>query len=328
MADVLRWGLLSTANINRAVIQPIQASNRHKLVAVASRDAAKARAYADQYQIPRSHGSYEALLSDPEVDVIYNSLPNHLHAEWTIKACQAGKHVLSEKPFALTLDEVDAIGAAARKAGVVVQEAFMYRHHPQTLKVKEILDQGILGRLRFARGVFTFFLSEAENVRLKPEWGGGSLWDVGVYPISYIRTMLGAMPESVSGTQVLGPTGVDISFSGEMIFPNQVLGQFQCGFSTNYHTSIEILGENGSLTLLNPFKPYLDSEIILNRNDRQSERIFVQGEDLYLGEVEDMAECIIHGKTQRVSIEDSRQNTRVVLALLESAQSGQPVKLK
>jgi len=327
MADVLRWGLLSTANINSAVIKPIQDSKRHKLMAVASRDATKAKAYANQHHIERAHGSYEALLADPEVDVIYNSLPNHLHAEWTIKACQAGKHVLSEKPLALTLDEVDAMEAAARKAGVVVQEAFMYRHHPQTLKVKEMIEQGLLGRLRFARGTFSFFMGERDNVRLKPEWGGGALWDVGVYPISYLRTMLGAVPESVYGTQVLGTSGIDISFSGEMIFPNEVLGQFQCGFSADYHTSIEIMGEKGSLTILNPFKPYLDSELTLTRGD-QTERIFIKGEDLYLGEVEDMAECIFNGKTQRVSLEDSRQNTRVVLALFESAKSGQAVKIK
>jgi len=326
MTDVLRWGLLSTANINKAVIKPIQANDGHKLAAVGSRDAAKARAYAEKHQIERAHGSYEALLADPNVDVIYNSLPNHLHAEWTIKACQAGKHVLCEKPFALTLEELDAIESAARKAGVVVEEAFMYRHHPQTLKVKEIIDQGVLGRLSLARGVFSFFLESSENVRLKPEWGGGSLWDVGVYPVSYLRTMLGGAPEAVFGTQVLGPSGVDISFSAELFFPNQVLGQIQCGFNADYHTTVEIIGEKGSLTLLDPFKPYDEGEIILTRNGH-TERIFVKGEDLYLGEVQDMAECIFHGKTPRVTIDDSRQNTRVVLSLLESARKGQVVKL-
>jgi D-xylose 1-dehydrogenase (NADP+, D-xylono-1,5-lactone-forming) len=327
MADVLRWGLLSTAKINKAVIKPIQESSRHKLVAVASRDGEKARAYAAQHHIPKSHGSYEALLADPEVDAIYNPLPNHMHAEWTIKACQAGKHVLCEKPIALTLDEVDAMGAAARKAGVVVQEAFMYRHHPQTLKVKEMLDEGVLGRIRMARGIFTFFMTDTENVRLKPEWGGGALWDVGVYPISYIRSMLGMLPESVFGSQVLGPSGIDISFSGEMVFPNQILAQIQCGFSADYHTTVEFMGEKGSMYISNPFKPYLDSEVLIDR-DGSHERIFIKGEDLYLGELEDMAECIFHGKTQRVTIEDSRQNTRVILAMLASAQSGQTVKLK
>ena len=312
MADVLRWGLLSTADINKAVIKPIQESKRHKLVAVGSRDGARAKTYADQHHIPKSHGSYEALLADPEVDVIYNSLPNHLHAEWTIKACQAGKHVLCEKPLVLTLEELDAMNDAARKAGVVLQEAFMYRHNPQTLKVKEMLDSGVLGRIRLAHGAFTFFLdTSAENVRLKPEMGGGSLWDVGVYPVSYMRSMLGLVPDSVFGTQVLGPSGVDISFSGELIFPNQILGQFQCGFSADFHTSIEILGDKGTLFIPNPFKPRRESEIILERGGNR-ERILVKGEDTYLGESEDMAECIFHGKAPRVSIEDSRQNTRVI----------------
>jgi predicted dehydrogenase len=327
MTDSLRWGLLSTANINKKVIRPIQASQHHKLVAVGSRDLARAKSYAGEYNIPNAYGSYEALLADPQVAVIYNPLPNHLHAEWTIKACQAGKHVLCEKPFAITLDEVDAIQTAAQKAGVVVQEAFMYRHHPQTLKVKEMLDQGVLGRVSMARGVFTFFLNDPDNVRLNPKWGGGSLWDVGVYPISYLRAMLGAEPESVFGTQLIGPSGVDLSFSGELCFPNQVLGQFQCGFSADYHTSIEIMGEKGSLTIPIPFSPYTESEMTFRHDDRD-EMIKTAGQDLYLGELDDMAACIFHGKTPRITIGDSRNNTKVVLALYESARLGLPVKIK
>src|SRR5688572_28206462 len=137
---VLNWGLLSTARINRALIPPLRASNRNRLLAVASRTQESADRYAQEWKIPRAHGSYEALLADPEIDVIYNPLPNHLHAEWTIKALQAGKHVLCEKPFALTLKEVDTMIAASKKTGKVLAEAFMYRHHPQTLKVKEIVD--------------------------------------------------------------------------------------------------------------------------------------------------------------------------------------------
>src|SRR5688572_16225949 len=135
---VLNWGLLSTANINRALITPLRASKRNHLVAVASRTQESADKYAREWKISRAHGSYEALLTDPEIDVIYNPLPNHLHAEWTIKAVEAGKHVLCEKPLALSVEEVDAIQAAARKHGRIVMEAFMYRHHPQTLKVQEI----------------------------------------------------------------------------------------------------------------------------------------------------------------------------------------------
>src|SRR5215211_943600 len=151
---VLNWGLLSTARINKALITPLGASKRNKLLAVASRSQETADAYAKEKKIPRPHGSYEALLADPEIDVIYNSLPNHLHAEWTIKSVEAGKHVLCEKPLALSVDEVDAVQAAARKHERVVEEAFMYRHHPQTLKVQELVKSGSLGDLKIVRGSF------------------------------------------------------------------------------------------------------------------------------------------------------------------------------
>ncbi len=148
----LKWGLLSTAHINRALIPVLQASKRNELAAVASRSQSTADAYAGEWRIPRAHGSYEALLADPEIDVIYNSLPNHLHAEWTIKALQAGKHVLCEKPMALTVDELNRMEAASKHSGKVLAEAFMYRHHPQTLKVKELVDSGALGDLQLIKG--------------------------------------------------------------------------------------------------------------------------------------------------------------------------------
>src|SRR5689334_21224976 len=199
--QVLNWGLLSTARINDALIPPLHASKRNHLVAVASRTQEAADQYAREKKIPRALGSYEALLADPEIDVIYNPLPNHLHAEWTIKAVEAGKHVLCEKPLALSVDEVDAIRDAARKHGRVVMEAFMYRHHPQTLKVQEIIKSGVLGTLKLLRGSFSFFLSREKDVRLDPEMGGGSIWDIGCYPISYARTVVGENPREVFGWQ-------------------------------------------------------------------------------------------------------------------------------
>src|SRR5512147_3048618 len=158
MERKLNWGLLSTAQINSALIRPLNASPRTRLLAVASRSQSSADAYAREWKIPRAHGSYEALLADPEIDVIYNSLPNHLHAEWTIKAVVAGKHVLCEKPLALSVAEVDAMEAAAQKHGRVVAEAFMYRHHPQTLKVQELVKSGSLGTLKLIHGSFSFVL--------------------------------------------------------------------------------------------------------------------------------------------------------------------------
>ncbi len=208
-SKTLNWGLISTARINRALITPLRASKRNHLLAVASRSQEFADAYARKWKIPRAHGSYEAMLADPEIDVIYNPLPNHLHAEWTIKAVEAGKHVLCEKPLALSVDEVDAIAAAAQRYGRVVTEAFMYRHHPQTLKARELVQNGSLGTLKLLRGSFSFMLDRDGDIRLDPEMGGGSIWDIGCYPISFMRTVVGMEPLEVFGWQVTGPTGID-----------------------------------------------------------------------------------------------------------------------
>jgi D-xylose 1-dehydrogenase (NADP+, D-xylono-1,5-lactone-forming) len=324
MEKILNWGLLSTARINRALIKPINASKRTRLLAVASRSISSAEAYAREWKIPRAHGSYEALLADPEIDVIYNSLPNHLHAEWTIKALRAGKHVLCEKPFALTLAEVDAMTQAAHETGKVLEEAFMYRHHAQTLKVKEIVDSGELGKLQLIRGAFTFTLTHEGDIRSKQETGGGSIWDIGCYPISYARTIVGAEPVEVFGWQVIGPSGTEQSFIGQMKFEDGVHAQFDSGFKSPDRSMIEIVGTDASLSIPHPFKPGKTTEIYLSRDGKQ-EKIKVKGNELYLGEVEDMCDAILFGKAPLVSLEDSRKNIAVILALVESAKNGKPV---
>jgi len=324
MDKKLNWGLLSTARINRALINPLRASKRTRLLAVASRSISSAEAYAREWKIPRAHGSYEALLADPEIDVIYNSLPNHLHAEWTIKALRAGKHVLCEKPFALTLAEVDAMSEAARETGKVLEEAFMYRHHAQTLKVKEIVDSGELGKLQLIRGAFTFTLTREDDIRARQETGGGSIWDIGCYPISYARTIVGAEPVEVFGWQVIGPSGAEQSFVGQMKFEDGVHAQFDSGFKSPDRSMIEIVGTDASLTIPHPFKPGKTTEIYLSRDGKQ-EKIKIKGNELYLGEVEDMCDAIMHGKAPRISLEDSRNNIATILALIESAKSGKPV---
>ena len=327
MAKTLNWGLLSTARINRALIPPLQVSKRNHLLAVGSRTRESADKYARDKKIPRAHGSYEALLADPEIDVIYNPLPNHLHAGWTIKAVESGKHVLCEKPLALTVDEVDAIHTAARKHERVVAEAFMYRHHPQTLKVQEIVKSGSLGTLKLIRGSFSFVLSREEDIRLlNPAMGGGSIWDVGCYPISYARTVVGENPLEVFGWQVTGPTGIDETFVGQMRFPNGVHAQFDSSFAIPFHTFMEIIGSEGTLSIPKPFKPDVNERIFLTHGDK-TETIKVKGQELYLGEVEDMADAILLGRDPRVSLEDSRANVAAISALLESAKTGMPVKL-
>jgi predicted dehydrogenase len=322
----LNWGLLSTAKINRALIKPLNASKRTRLLAVASRSISSAEAYAREWNIPRAHGSYEALLADPEIDVIYNSLPNHLHAEWTIKALRAGKHVLCEKPFALTLAEVDAMSQAAHETGKVLAEAFMYLHHAQTLKIKEIVDSGVLGKLQLIKGAFTFTLTREGNYRWMEEMGGGSIWDVGCYPISFARMIVGAEPVEVFGWQLTGQGGSDESFFGQMRFKDEVHMQFDCGFKSPSRSFIEIVGTDATLNIPDPFKPGRKNEIYLNHNN-EMQTIKIKGDELYSGEVEDMCDAILKNQPSLISLADSRGNIAVILALLKSAKSGKPVSL-
>jgi len=322
---VLNWGLLSTARINNALITPLRASKRNQLLAVASRSQANADAYAKEKKISRAHGSYEALLADPEIDVIYNSLPNHLHAEWTIKAIEAGKHVLCEKPLTLNVEQVDAVQAAARKHGRIVMEAFMYRHHPQTLKVQEIVKSGSLGTLKLIRGSFSFVLSREEDIRLlDPAMGGGSIWDIGCYPISYARKVVGENPLEVLGQQVTGPTGIDETFVGQMRFANDTLMQFDSSFAIPFHAFMEIVGSEGTLNIPAPFKPNENEKIFITRNDK-TETIKIKGQELYIGEVENMADAILLGQEPRISLDDSRGNVMTITSLLESARTGKLV---
>jgi predicted dehydrogenase len=327
MTEPLRWGLLSTAKINAALFKPLAKSRRNTLFAVGSRSPETAEAYAAQHGIPRAHGSYEALLADPEVDVIYNSLPNHLHAEWTIKALEAGKHVLCEKPLALSLDEVDAMTAAAQRTGRVLAEAFMYRTHPQTLKVRELIEDDAIGQVLLVKGAFTFTFNRPGNYRLDPAFGGGALWDVGCYPVSYARTMLGLEPLEVFGWQVTGESGIDEFFSGQMRFPGGILAQFDCGFRGPFRAAIEIVGEAGSLSIPQPFHAGKKAKIFLQRGG-ETETIKIDGQNLYLGEVEDMADAILLGKPPQVSLADSRANIAALLGLYKSAQTGKVVRLK
>ena len=326
MEKLLNWGLLSTARINQDLIPPLIASKRTRLLAVASRSQSAADTYALKWNIPRAHGSYDSLLNDPEIDVVYNSLPSDMHAEWTIKALRAGKHVLCEKPIALTLTEMDAMTQAAKETGLVLAEAFMYRHHAQTLRIKEMIDGGELGKIQLIRGAFTYTLEPQDHGRWLTQAGGGSIWDVGCYPISYARTMLGAEPVEVFGWQNLSEGGSDLTFIGQLRFKDGVYAQFDSGFMSPLRSMMEIVGSEAVLNIPNPFKPGFDNEIYLTRKEK-TETIKIAGGELYIGEVEDMCDAILHGKAPLVSLEDSRKNTAVITALLESARSGRSVVL-
>ena len=328
MSNIVRWGLLSTANINQAVIPPIRASERGELTAVASRSQESADAYAAEWDIPMAFGSYEAMLESDAVDAVYISLPNHLHAEWSIKAMQNGKRVLCEKPFALTVEEVDRVRAVSEETGMVITEAFMYRHHPQAKMAGEIIRSGALGEVTAVRGVFSFKMGSRENVRLVPEWGGGSLWDVGCYPMSMAQFLLGGAPQWVFGDQWLGPEGVDDVFMGQMHYEDGRMAQFSCGFRTPEHAYVEVLGTNGTLKINEPFKPKLSgNDFLFENEDGQVEEIAVAAADLYLGEIEDLQAAILDGAEPYLSLAETRDHVRTIVALYESAASNAPVQL-
>ena len=335
--DTIRWGLLSTANINQALIPAIREAKRSELTAVASRSLVSAENYARDWEIPQAFGSYEEMLESGEVDAVYIGLPNHLHAKWTIRALEEGIHVLCEKPFALSLDEVDAVISARDKFGKVAAEAFMYRHHPQTKIVKDWVQEGKLGEVTMIRGTFDFKMGpegrkpESLNVRMVPEFGGGCLWDVGIYPLSYAQFLMGGPPDWVYGSEELGPTGIDEVFAGQMGFKTEngeVLAQISCSFNTPFHTFLEIVGTEGRLHISRPFtnmdrKP----QVIFTDHKDKSKEIQIPKKSLYLGEVEDLQNAILDGSTNLISLKETRNHVRTALALYESARTGHPVRM-
>jgi predicted dehydrogenase len=327
--STLHWGLLGTARINRAVIPAIREARRSVLDVVASRDLARAQAYAGEWQIPRAVGSYEALLADPSVNAIYVPLPNHLHAEWAIAAARAGKHVLCEKPMALVPEDVDRLQQAATNAGVVIAEAFMYRHHAQTRQVQALVDEGMLGDVRLIHGSFSFMLARDTDVRLQPAYGGGSLWDVGCYPVSYARLLMRSEPESVIGVAERGPMGVDLTFAGLMRFSGGRLATFDCGFQSAFRASMEIVGSAAALEIPSPFKPGAHEQLhVVREGVRTTLTVDVEDEPLYVGEVEDMERAALDGAPQAVTMADSRGNVAAIQALYASAVDGRPVALR
>ena len=325
----VRWGLLSTANINRRLIPAIRASSRGKLAAVASRERAKGEAYAAKWEIPQVFGTYQEMLDSGQVDAVYISLPNHLHAEWSIRALQAGIHVLCEKPFAITLEQVDQMISASQQSECVLAEAFMYRHHPQIKIAGEWVKNGRLGKIRHVHGAFSYVLEDMNNVRMTPEYGGGSLWDVGIYPLSLAQYIYGGPPETVLGMQQLASNSVEVTFAGQMFYPGGGTAQIFSSFTTGFHTYMEIIGTSGRLFITRPFiAPDQERRMTFYPNDGQPEDISFPEEDQYLGEIEDMHAAILDGAPNYVTLQETRDHVRTALALYESANSGKVTHLK
>jgi D-xylose 1-dehydrogenase (NADP+, D-xylono-1,5-lactone-forming) len=322
------WGFLSTAAINRLLLDGAGKSDRVEVVAVASRDAARAEAYAREHGIERAHGSYEALLEDPDVDAVYISLPNSMHVDWSIRALEAGKHVLCEKPFGRRTDEVERAFDVAERAGRLLSEAFMYRHHPQSTRLRELVEEGAVGRVRSLRSVHGFDIAATrapDDVRLSLDLDGGALMDVGCYCVNIMRLVAGE-PERVYGEQVLAPGGVDMDFHATMSFPGEVAGQFFSTFAAPVGQGFEVIGSKGTLRLEAPFRLDLGGAFTMRRGD-EVVPIEVEEADSYQLELEDLSDAIESGREPLLGRDDAVGTTRALEALYRSAETREPVEL-
>ena len=320
----MRLGIVSTADINRKVIPGAHASEQVELVAVASRDQARADAYAQEWDIPRAYGSYEAMLDDPEIDAVYISLPNTMHREWSIRSVEAGKHVICEKPFSKRPADVEAAFDAADRAGRLLTEAFMYRHNPQTAKLAELVRDGAIGELRVVRSAFSYSLYDTENIRLRTDVDGGSLMDVGCYCVSGSRLLAGE-PETVHGQAYIGPSGTDWVFTGAMRFPGDVHALFDCGTCLPGRDELEAIGTEGSLFLDDPW--HCDEPVIELRRDDGTEEIRLDPTDSYRLELENLAAAIAGDAPLLLGREDALGQARTIEALFRSAETGTPTRL-
>lgn len=318
----LRVGLLSTANINRKLLGGARAAEGVEVVAVASRDGARAEAFASEHGITRAHGSYEALLADPEVDAVYVPLPNSLHVQWSIRALGAGKHVLAEKPLTRRPEEAQAAFDAAEHAGRVLAEAFMWRHHPQARRLLGLVRDRVIGPVRLIRASFSFDIfgmDRPDDVRLQAGLDGGGLMDVGCYCVSGMRLLAGE-PERVSGRQITR-NGVDVRFAGTLGFANGVLGVFDCGLDMTAQSSLEVVGEAGSLFVADPWHSRAPG-IDLRRPDGSVERFEIEARDPYACELEDFAAAVRGERPHPFGREDAVGQARTIAALYRSAEFG------
>lgn len=318
---MMRWGILGTARINRRVIPAMRLARRSELVAVASRDRSRAEGYAVEWSIPRAVAGYQALLDDSNIDAVYIPLPNTDHVPWTLAAIAAGKHVLCEKPLALDPADVDRIAAAAAAAGVVVEEGFMYRHEPLTTRVMGLVNDGAVGTVRAVVSGFTFPLESAANIRMDRALGGGALWDVGSYPVTYAQLIAGHEPKLVVGSAHWHPAGVDDEFMGMLRFdPGGMTANIYAGFRAAYRTWLEVIGSDASLTVPNPFRPGPLETLELERHG-VLEQIAVAGSpEIFVREIEDFEASVLDGVPQVVSLAESRRTAATLQALYASAR--------
>ncbi|MGI9184131.1 MAG: Gfo/Idh/MocA family protein [Solirubrobacteraceae bacterium] len=315
----VHWGILSTARINDKFIVGCAQSDAVTVRAVASRDGERARSYADEHGIERAHDSYDALLADPEIDAVYISLPNSMHLEWTERALRAGKHVLCEKPLGRRADDVGTAFDLAEREGVLLMEAFMYRHNPQTERISELIRAGAIGRVRLIRAAFSFGLEDGSDVRLSTGLDGGALMDVGCYCVSAARALAGE-PEHVTAQQVLGGDGVDVAFTGTLSFADQVLAHFDAGFVLANRDELEVVGDAGSLFLDDPW--HCRTPVIEVRTEGGVDRIRLPRVDSYRREAENLSAAIRGEAHPLLGRADAVGQAAAIEALYAAAETG------
>ena len=318
-----QWGLLSTARINDKFLAGVAEARESAVLAVASRDHQRGERYASERGIPRAYDSYDALLADPDIDAVYISLPNSMHLEWTGRALQAGKHVLCEKPLSRREADVAAAFDLAEREGRLLMEAFMYRHHPQTVRLADLVRSGAIGRLRLIRASFSFNATDPADVRLTTELDGGSLMDVGCYCVSAARLLAGE-PELVSGAQVVGGGGVDLAFTGWMRFGDDVLAHFDSALVCDDRFELEVVGDQGSLYVADPWH-CVEPRIELRRA-HTAEVIEIAAANPYGLEADNLAAAIRGAGPPLLGREDATGQARAIEALYASADSGAPVR--
>jgi xylose dehydrogenase (NAD/NADP) len=317
----VKWGLLSTASINDAILRGAAESAAVEVIAVASRDEERARTYAREHGLERPYGSYDALLADPDVEAVYISLPNRLHVEWTLRALDAGKHVLVEKPFSRHADQVEAAFDRADAAGFVLSEGFMWRHNPQTSRLTELIASGAIGRVRAVRTAFAFDLAVERgsgDTRFDPALDGGALMDVGCYCISGLR-LVGGEPVRARGEQTVGPSGVDVVFAAALAFPDGVLGHLDCAFVGPRRAALEVVGDDAVIFVPEPFTPTTPG-IELRRPGAEPEAIPVEPANAYRLELENVSDAIRGEAPLLLGRDDAIAQARTIETLYRSAE--------
>jgi predicted dehydrogenase len=323
----VRWGILSTARIGAALLAGAREADNAEVVAVASRDEARAAAFAEENGIAAVHGSYEALLADPDVEAVYVPLPNSMHVPWSVRALEAGKHVLCEKPLSRRAADVEAAFDAAERAGRILMEGFMWRFHPQTAVLERLVAGGAIGPLKVVRAAFGFNLpGGTANVRWSGELEGGALMDVGCYCVGALRLLAGE-PERVSAERVEGGDGVDARFAGLLRFPGDVLGSFDCGMDVPRQTRLEVVGETGTIVSADPWHGRAPQIRIL-RADAEPEAVPVETADPFRLEVEDFSRAVRDGGTPRLGRDDALAQARALEALHRAAAEGRAVPVR